>query len=298
MNTRDLEAFLEVVDAGSIMAACARLHLTQSGVSRRISTLEETLGTTLLDRQSKPLKPTLDGLRTYEHGRRMLGVLDNLKAGLSSAQEAKGEFRVGITPYVPETAMSAPLDRLRTEFSDLRTCLVVGWREPLLEKLRRGEIDAVAICSPEGTDPTLEFEGLAIGVQRLVVAAPGSVALVSPATLRNLARFDWILGDDGCGVREAIHRRFEREGIALRIGVEAMSSDLRLSLVARGLGVTLVTQRAFAESPFQPRLRDIRVVDFEPSVATWLVHRPSAGRLAAPIRSFKDALVSAFAQAA
>jgi DNA-binding transcriptional LysR family regulator len=36
MNTRDLEAFPAVVEMGSIVAASARLHLTQPGVSRRM----------------------------------------------------------------------------------------------------------------------------------------------------------------------------------------------------------------------------------------------------------------------
>jgi len=61
MNTRDLEAFLAVVETGSIVGASARLHLTQPGVSRRIQSLEEQLGVSLLDRQSKPLKPTAAG---------------------------------------------------------------------------------------------------------------------------------------------------------------------------------------------------------------------------------------------
>jgi DNA-binding transcriptional LysR family regulator len=68
MNTRDLEAFLAVVETGSIVGASARLHLTQPGVSRRIQSLEEQLGVALLDRQSKPLKPTAAGRETYMTG--------------------------------------------------------------------------------------------------------------------------------------------------------------------------------------------------------------------------------------
>ena len=36
MNTRDLEAFLAVVEMDSIVGASARLHLTQPGVSRHM----------------------------------------------------------------------------------------------------------------------------------------------------------------------------------------------------------------------------------------------------------------------
>ena len=54
MNLIDLEAFVSVVDRGSIVAAAAALHLTQSAVTRRVQNLEETLGVSLPDRQTKP----------------------------------------------------------------------------------------------------------------------------------------------------------------------------------------------------------------------------------------------------
>ena len=98
MNTRDLEAFLAVVETGSIVGASARLHLTQPGVSRRIQSLEEQLGVALLDRQSKPLKPTAAGRETYAQGRRMLRVLEisrrDCRPRESSAESSGSAFRL------------------------------------------------------------------------------------------------------------------------------------------------------------------------------------------------------------
>jgi DNA-binding transcriptional LysR family regulator len=61
LNTRDLEAFVAVVESGSMVRAAEKLHLTQPGLTRRVQNLESTLGNELLDRQSKPLKPTAAG---------------------------------------------------------------------------------------------------------------------------------------------------------------------------------------------------------------------------------------------
>ena len=58
MNLFDLESFVAVVDSGSVMAAALRLHLTQSAVTRRVQSLEEELGVSLLNRQMRPLLPT------------------------------------------------------------------------------------------------------------------------------------------------------------------------------------------------------------------------------------------------
>ena len=293
MNTRDLEAFLAVVETGSIVGASVRLHLTQPGVSRRIQSLEERLGVALLDRNSKPLKPTAAGRETYAHGRRMLGVLDDLRTGLSPAGVVSGEFRLGISPYLSEVGITTLADRLRGSFPDLMLRITTGWPEQLLEQLRRSEIDVAAFCLPVGTAPPTEIEAAALDIQPIFVAASKSLNLPARATLRDLAPFPWVFNQDGCGFRSAIQRRFEQEGLPLRIGIEALSSDLRLSLVARGLGLTLTTRAAVESSPVRRSLKVIAVRDFEPRVRAWIVRRPPVGRLVKPIECLTSALKAA-----
>ena len=293
MNTRDLEAFLAVVETGSIVGASVRLHITQPGVSRRIQSLEEQLGVALLDRQSKPLKPTEAGLETYAHGRRMIRVLDDLKTGLSPKGVVSGEFRLGISPYLSEVGMTTLAERLRDRFPDLTLRITTGWPEQLLEQLRRSEIDVAAFCLPDGMNPPTDIEADALDIQPLFVAASRSLDLPSPATLQDLSPFPWIINQDGCGFRSAIQRRFEQEHLALRIGVEALSSDLRLSLVARGLGITLATKAAIESSPLRDALQIIPVQDFEPRVRAWIVRRPPLGRLVKPIECLTSALKAA-----
>jgi len=293
MNTRDLEAFLAVVETGSIVGASLRLHLTQPGVSRRIQSLEERLGVALLDRQSKPLKPTAAGREAYAHGRRMLGVLDDLKTGLSPKGVVSGEFRLGISPYLSEVGITALADQLRGSFPDLLLRITTGWPEQLLEQLRRSEIDVAAFCLPDGMTPPTEIEADALDIQPLFVAAAPSLNLPSTATLQDLSPFPWIINQDGCGFRSAIQRRFEQENLPIRIGIEALSSDLRLSLVARGLGLTVATRAAIESSPLRDGLRIIAVQGFKPRVRAWIVRRPPVGRLVRPIACLTSALAAA-----
>jgi DNA-binding transcriptional LysR family regulator len=59
--------FAEVVRLRSFTAAGASAGLAKSAVSRRISLLEERLGVRLLQRTTRTLSLTEDGLRYYEH---------------------------------------------------------------------------------------------------------------------------------------------------------------------------------------------------------------------------------------
>ena len=184
-------------------------------------------------------------------------------------------------------------DRLRGSFPDLTLRITIGWAEQLLEQLRRSEIDVAAFCLPDGMNPPTEIEADALDIQPLFFAASQSLDLPSPATLQDLSPFPWIINLDGCGFRSAIQRRFEQEHLPLRIGIEALSSDLRLSLVARGLGITLATRAAIESSPPRDALQIIPVQDFEPRVRARIVRRPPVGRLVRPIECLTSALETA-----
>jgi DNA-binding transcriptional LysR family regulator len=293
MNTHDLEAFLAVVETGSIVAASARLHITQPGLSRRIQSLEDALGVTLFERQSKPLKPTAAGRDAYDYGRRVLRALDDLKTVVSTDDTLGGELRLGITPYLSELALAAPLDSLRAAFPALTPSVSLGWPEQLLTRVRHSEIDAAAYCVAEGAMPPTDLEATELGLEPVLFVAARDLAVPSPALLRDLSAFPWILNQDGCGFRCLMRRAFEGAHLPFRIGIEAPGSALRLSLAARGMGIALVTPTALASSPDREHLKVIVAEDFQPRVRVWIAHRAPAGRLARPLAQFKSALTQA-----
>lgn len=293
MNIHDLEAFVAVVETGSIVGAATRLSLTQPGITRRIQSLEERLGAALLDRLSKPLKPTAAGREAYEHGRRVLRCIDDLKAGVRPEGEASGEFRVGIQPYLSDAALLSPLDRLRAEFPRLTLRITTGWSPTLMEQVAHSELDAAALCLAEGTPIRDELVAEDLGAQPVVLVAATGLRIPKAPKLADLAEFPWVLNETGCGFRTYLRRVFESRRLPFQVGVEASSADMRLSLVARGHGIGVVTAAALVKSPWRKLVRVIKSADFEPQVRAWLVHRPPAGRLATALEVFRAALLEA-----
>jgi DNA-binding transcriptional LysR family regulator len=290
MNIHDLEAFVAVVETGSIVGASARLNLTQPGVTRRVQNLEERLGAALLDRQSKPLRPTSAGREAYEHSRRVLRSLDDLKAGVSPQGDVQGEFRLGIMPYLSEAALAHPLDELRSAFPKLTLRVTSGWSARLIEEVARSELDAVAVCLAEGMGPPEDLSADDLGGHDVLLIAAPSLGVPKPASLSDLSRFPWVMNEGGCGFRAVLRRRFEAERLPFLVAVEALSADLRLSLVARGLGIGIVTPAAFAGSAWRESIEIVQSPGFRPQVRAWILHRPPAGRLSRPIALFRDAL--------
>jgi DNA-binding transcriptional LysR family regulator len=290
MNIRDLEAFIAVVETGSIGAAALRLHLTQPGVTRRVQSLEQTLGTTLLDRRSKPPRITTAGRAAYDQARRVTLAVRDMTLALEPDGEPRGEFRVGVSVGLGDLALFDPVDRVRAAFPHLLLRASTG--SQTAQQVRAGTLDAAAFLSTDTVDPPAGLAGERLALTPAVIVAGCTFPLSDPERFEDLAALPWVLNHDGCAFRRALTDAFTAHGRVLVPGVEAGGNELHLSLIARGHGVGMVLPRMLERSAFRDAVRVVPVDDFHPVFAVWLVHSAYPGRLAAPIRCFRDALAA------
>ncbi|KVK87143.1 LysR family transcriptional regulator [Burkholderia cepacia] len=291
MNTRDLQAFVAVVDSGSMVAAAAKLHLTQPGLTRRVQNLETLLGMPLLERQSKPLKPTAAGRDVYALARNVLGAVDELMAAGSPDSEPSGELRIGVPPFLSELALEQPIDRLRDAFARLTLRVTAGWSPALMQGIERGTLDVAAVMVPASSALPDTFTSTLLGTQPTVLVAARDFPLPDgPLSVDTLSRFPWVLSQDGCGMRSALSRTLGAAGLPFDVAVEAFGSELQLSLVARGAGIGIAAPNALARSAHRDALRVVETVGLETRINVWIVHGALPGRLVRPVALLRDAL--------
>ena len=110
----DLHILLAVAQSGSMAKAASALAVSHPVVSRSISDLEHTLGVRLLERNPH-------GVELTEYGRAMLSrshaAFDELRQGVKDIEflsdPTLGEVRIGTTPPLAASFVSAVIDRLR-----------------------------------------------------------------------------------------------------------------------------------------------------------------------------------------
>jgi DNA-binding transcriptional LysR family regulator len=78
-----LSLFSLVVRTGSISKGAALAHLAVGAASKRISDLETTIGTPLLERHSRGVLLTVAGQALHQHAQKILSDVDLLAADLS-----------------------------------------------------------------------------------------------------------------------------------------------------------------------------------------------------------------------
>ncbi len=290
MNIFDLEAFVAVIETGSVVAASTRLNLTQPGVTRRIRSLEEALSSRLLDRSVKPIQPTASGRKAYQLGRQVLLAVDDLRNGVTFEEEPVGEFRIGLAPTQPGLSLSDLIDQLHRAYPKLSVRIASAWSPELISTILRGQLDVAVVWLPAGVHPPPEVESEHLGRQAVQAVVSREVKLAHPLTLRTFASLPWILSQDGCGFRQTLRRLLEKARVPFEIAIETPDTDVRLSLVARGAGFGLVSEGSLNKSRWKSAVRIVRVPGFNPVTHCWLIQRGSAERLEKPIEAVKKAL--------
>src|SRR3954462_15047326 len=96
MDTRQLTAFVAVVERRSFSRAAEQLGLSQPAVSLQIAALEKRLGRKLLDRSGRRVETTEAGSLLYRRAQRLLQLEEQLLGELGDGDgEVAGPIAIG-----------------------------------------------------------------------------------------------------------------------------------------------------------------------------------------------------------
>jgi DNA-binding transcriptional LysR family regulator len=84
MDTRFLESFVAVVENGSVAEASRLLGVTPAAIAQRIKALENEIGTRLVSRAGRNVRPTEAGAAIFEQARLVVRAAADLKMLLSN----------------------------------------------------------------------------------------------------------------------------------------------------------------------------------------------------------------------
>ncbi|MCU1717089.1 LysR family transcriptional regulator [Pseudomonas sp. 5P_3.1_Bac2] len=296
MKIDDMDAFVAVIRCQSTNLAAEALQLTQPAVTRRLQNFEEDLGTTLLDRNTKPLKPTPMGWRVYEQCKAILREIDTLRELVGNEGAPSGTLRLGVPQTIGDVVLLAALENIREVFPELRTQVVSGWGSALIGKMENGELDAAAALFPTGKIFPEGISSRSIGRMQLRVVTAKGTATKRSYKLKDCYTQGWVLNPEGCGFRAGLQRALSEQGLSLNINLETFGTELQLGLVANGHGLGLVPEPLLAASRHRDQLEVLNVSDFKPQVDLWLFHPAYLGNLQGPVELFGEVSVQQLSQ--
>ncbi|WP_176539342.1 LysR family transcriptional regulator [Rhizobium sp. M1] len=147
----DLRHFLALARSGTLLGAAKQLGVEHATISRRISSLEGSLGRKLVDRRGRRISLTQDGEQVARHAALVAvqtAAIEQL--GRSSTTELRGHVRISAPPALSSVLLAKPIAAVRRNHPGVEVTLV---GEKRLASLNRREADiAVRMSRPEDGD--------------------------------------------------------------------------------------------------------------------------------------------------
>jgi LysR family transcriptional regulator, flagellar master operon regulator len=157
LDTELARTFLAVVTAGNFVNAADRLHVTQSTVSARIHTLENTLGCTLFVRNKGGTSLTAAGRHFQKHASTLVRTLEQARHDVGVAKGYRAALTIGGRFGLWEQFLTKWLALLLQNAPDISVRAEIGLESDLMQGLVEGRLDIAVMYTPESR-PGLKVE--------------------------------------------------------------------------------------------------------------------------------------------
>jgi len=145
-----LRTFVAVAECEGFSAAARILNRTQSAVSLQVKRLEERLGETLFERDSRNVALTPAGGRLLPYARRILSLEDEARRAIGD--DRRGELiRLGVSEEQASAYLPSLLPRIAEAHPEVRLEVVCSISSLLVRDFQDGMLDVVLAVRHEPT---------------------------------------------------------------------------------------------------------------------------------------------------
>jgi LysR family hydrogen peroxide-inducible transcriptional activator len=252
IKLKDLRYLVAVADTGHFGKAAARCFVSQPTLSAQLRKLEEYLGVDLIERQPRQALLTPAGVEVVARARRIVEASDEVvEIALSHRDPLAGKLRIAFLPTIGPYLLPFVVQRLHKALPRLELMLHEHQTEPMLERLRAGDIDMGVLALP------VELDGLhaePLYDEPFVVAMPTAHPLAERKQLRaeDLRGATLLLLEEGHCLRDQALEVCSRVPVREKQDFRGTSLETLRQMVAADAGITLLpelaTRGAYAQS--------------------------------------------------
>ncbi|MGV8875859.1 MAG: LysR family transcriptional regulator [Rhodococcus sp. (in: high G+C Gram-positive bacteria)] len=258
---RALECFVTVVECGSVTAASVRLHLSQPALSHQLAALENEIGTPLLERLPRGVRPTPTGLAVLADAQTALASADRVvRTGRALADGARGRLRLACVETMTVPVVAPILRTWARKYPDTDVELTEhSSADALADAVVQGASDvAVGPASDRFTGQVTE-----IGIEDIVAVVPEGLDLTDEPSVswNDLLGRPVVHYHPTNGLGAWIDAEAAAREISMTVSTRTRSATTAAQLARAGLGIALVPASALPArfdgvvKPMRPQLR-------------------------------------------
>lgn len=243
MDTKRLEAFVKVVDLGSVTRAANVLNVAQPALSQQIASLEVEFKKQLLIRSTRGVTPTEAGQILYRYAQMVQRQIEEARRSiLDSGATVSGNVTVGLAPLSTASLIAPALLReVRSRFPGIVLNIFDSFGVTLSEMTLKGRMDMAVLYRDtpiRGLSYTPLFD------EPFYLVAPPALAIGgasgSAISVSDLAKIDLMLPARESYLRQAIERACGEAGVRARVVAEIHSLPTLATAILEGMAATVL----------------------------------------------------------
>lgn len=261
IDTLGVQAFLAIAEHGSFHKAAEAVHITQTGLTRRLKNLEENLGVRLVERTTRSVALTKVGRDFLPRGHRLLS---DLSSALSEIRETgktlRGDVAIACVPTVGVQYLPQIMREYSASHPDNRIKIFDHTSAGVAEAVLRREVEfGINIGGPHHS----ELKSIPLTRDQIVLICRDDHALARKKTMswNQLAFHPLIFAGEGSSNRPLLDSALNgRSNLALHAFYEVQRSSTAIGLVAKGVAAAVVPSLAVQKDAY-PRIRVVALRD-------------------------------------
>lgn len=276
MEFKQLESYAAVVRCGSFTKAAEDLYISQPTISTHIRALEEELNVQLIRRTTKSIDVTAEGMRLYEYAVNLLQLRDRMFRECFTG--AKSIIHLGASTIPASYILPEVLPKYGALKSNTFFAIHQSDSEAVADGVSDGIYDVGLVGMPAQRDD-LVYESFY--QDRMVIITPVTEHFLKlqsmPKTpMEELLKEPMILREKGSGTKKSADLYLEQIGLSdekLNITARVNDPEAIKNLVAGGLGISIISQRAARNFLLEKRVLQFDLPEESNSRMLYLVCR-------------------------
>ncbi|WP_312997157.1 LysR family transcriptional regulator [Achromobacter animicus] len=287
LELSELETFLWVVREGSFSEAARKLHLSQPAVTNRVKRLEDKLRTKLLQRTTRQVSATPEGIRLRDAAEAALaGLRDVMRQFQNSAETGRHRIVVACTPMLAATVLPRLIHDYQLRYPDIQVVLRDLPYAQVVQAITQDAAD-FAVAALDTKQRGLQFQSLAEEKVMLVVPAGHPLAAHASVTLSMIAPYRIMFLDRYLSLRKHLTEEFAKQGLSFE-HTTASTLPTLLGMIDAGNCVTFLPRTMVQRNAQSSRVL-IEIKDLD-ATRHWGCILSRRAELSAAAQAFKDYL--------
>jgi len=225
----NLETLLTLAKTGTMMEASTELRITQSAVSKRISTLERYYNRKLIQKKGRRVELTQHGQRLVDKISPLLSELRDLF--IDEITSARGELILGVSDAILSSWGPEVFHEVREEMPEVNFVFHTHRTPVVLDRIRSGEF-MVGICTgSDALDKDLQSEVLKY--EEMVIIPSG----LEPLSFPKKGELGVISIEDYSGAWRSFQDEVQKLRIKREVSLESFFSVAQMAIAGFGHGL-------------------------------------------------------------